>query len=96
MSREYAGFDVEKLAVPSLVHDATLPATSDDIGAGAKTGVMIAVVGPLPTVPSVAFFDPDLGYCVWTAAAAGAPVTVSDGMGGFSVVFDEDGNVVYA
>lgn len=25
-----------------------------------------------------------------------SPVTVDDGMGGFALVFDEDGNVVYA
>jgi hypothetical protein len=70
----------------------TLPAAES-----APKGYYVAVVGT-PADGDVPVYDAALGYCVWQsgATAGGSPVTVEDGMGGFLIVFDEDGNVVYA
>lgn len=73
------------------VGDATVP-TSEV----APKGFYVAVVGT-PADGDVPVYDAALGYFVLSAgASSGSPVTVEDGMGGFLIVFDEDGNVVYA
>jgi hypothetical protein len=81
---------VEKVEEVPRVEDVTQP---DD---GATTKALVAVYGE-PIDGGVPVYDAGLGYCVWQlAASASSPVTVSDGMGGFELVFDDDGNVVYA
>jgi hypothetical protein len=83
--------DIEKVTTPPHVHDATQPT-----GGTAPQGVLVAVVGT-PIDGGVPVYDAGLGYCVWQEAATpGSPVTIDDGMGGFELVFDDDGNVVYA
>jgi hypothetical protein len=62
----------------------------------APKGYYVAIVGT-PSDGDTAVYNAALGYFVPGAAGAtGSPVTVEDGMGGFLLVFDEDGNVVYA
>jgi hypothetical protein len=79
---------VEKVEEVPRVEDVTQP---DD---GATTKALVAVYGE-PIDGSVPVYDAGLGYCVWQVVSVGAPVTVDDGMGGFELVFDGDGNVVY-
>ena len=89
--------DVEKVSTPPLVHDPTFvdPADDDD----APGGFLLAVWCDAPPT--------DGDVAVYVAAnnrfelqqqsgGGGDPVTVEDGMGGFLIVFDEDGNVVMA
>jgi hypothetical protein len=88
---------IEKVSIPPIVHDATHPDAGDDDHAGPKTGALVALVGT-PSDGDVAVYDAALGYFVPVAPAAlptGTPVTVSDGMGGFELLFDGSGNVVY-
>ena len=95
---EHAEQDIEKVSTPPLVHDATQPTdpAGDDDDAGPKTGALVAVVGT-PFDGAVVKYDAGLGYCIWVAGGpSGSPVTVDDGMGGFEIVYDNDGNVVYA
>lgn len=96
---EYATDQVEKVHAPPLVQDATHPDASADDDAGPKTGALIGLVG-MPNDGDFAQYDAALGYFVPVSIAslgvALSPVTVDDGMGGFEIVFDEDGNVVYA
>lgn len=75
------------------VSDATAPAAE-----AAPKGFYVAIVGT-PAHGDVAAYDATLGYFVPAAVGSGStasPVTVEDGSGGFLIVFDEDGNVVYA
>ena len=54
----------------------------------------VAVIDAHPDDPA----QPVLRYVLLSSAGGitGAPVTVDDGAGGFAIVFDNDGNVVYA
>ena len=94
---EYIEHDVQKVSRPPLVFDPAWVDPATDTAPGGSGAWMMAVVGT-PNDGDVAVYVASLGYCVWQSgsAAAGSPVTVEDGMGGFDFVFDEDGNVVYA
>lgn len=87
--------EIEKLSTPPLVHDCATPEVADDPD-GAEGHVVTCVAEPN---------DGDI--LVWDNAdrkwrpvagggATGTPVTVSDGMGGFVLLFDSSGNVIYA
>lgn len=94
---EYIEHDVQKVSRPPLVFDPAWVDPATDTAPGGSGAWMMAVVGT-PSDGDVAVFDAGLGYCVWQPGptTAGTPVTVSDGMGGFEIVFDSGGNVVYA
>jgi hypothetical protein len=89
---------VEKVTGQPVVHDPTFVDPADD-PAGAA-GFLLAVWCDTPPV--------DGDVAVYVAAnsrfelrqpsllATASPVTIDDGSGGFLLVFDEDGNVVYA
>jgi hypothetical protein len=89
---------VEKLEVQPVVHDPTFIDPAGD--ADGATGFMLAVWCDTP--PD----DGDIAVYVaandrfelrpQSALVTGTPVTIEDGMGGFLIVFDEDGDVVYA
>lgn len=91
--REY---DIEKLPYQPVVHDpAYINPSTDPDGAEAA---LIAVYGT-PADGDVAVYIASANRVEWrpqSALTVGTPVTVEDGMGGFLLVFDEDGNVVYA
>lgn len=89
---------VEKVEVQPVVHDPDwVDPASDAEGA---QGFLLAVWCDAP--PS----DGDVAVFVaandrfelrpQSGLVTGSPVTVEDGSGGFLLVFDEDGNVVYA
>jgi hypothetical protein len=94
---EFIEHDVQKVSAPPLVFDPAWVDPATDTSPGPATAWMMAVVGT-PNDGDVAVFDAALGYCVWQAplAATGEPVTIDDGMGGFEIVFDDDGDVVYS
>ncbi len=87
---------VEKVSVQPLVHDPEFidPSTDTD---GAQ-GILLAVY--CTTTPDdgdvAVFVAANNRFEIRPGATPGAPVTVSDGAGGFELVFDEDGNVVYS
>jgi hypothetical protein len=93
---EFRENDIEKISAQPIVHDPTFisPTTDDD----AAQGIVLTVYCPTPpTDGDVAVYVAANNRFEFQAPAAiSSPVTVSDGMGGFELVFDTDGNVVYA
>jgi hypothetical protein len=86
---------IDKVEVQPLVHDATFidPATDD---AGAEGFVMVVYCPTPPSDGDTAVYVAANNRFELRSGGAGAPVTISDGMGGFELVFDSAGNVVYA
>ena len=93
---EFHEEETEKVSGQPIVHDPTWvdPADDDD---GAE-GFLLAVWCDAP--PSngdiAVYVAANSRFELQASAATSSPVTVDDGMGGFDLVFDEDGNVVYA
>ena len=93
---EYREHDLEKISAQPLVHDPTFinPATDDD---GAEGFVLTVWCDAPPNDGDIAVYVvANNRFELQAVAAVATPVTVDDGMGGFDLVFDEDGNVVYA
>lgn len=90
---------VDKVERQPLVQDAAFIAPSTDDSAGpAAQAALIAVYGT-PNDGDVAVYIASSNRVEWRAQstlATGEAVTVEDGAGGFEIVFDDDGNVVYA
>ena len=89
---------VEKVEVQPVVHDPTFidPATDSD---GAEGFLLAVWCDAPPTDGDVAVFvaaNDRFELRPQSTLVTGSPVTVGDGSGGFLIVFDNDGNVVYA
>lgn len=95
---EYAEDAVEKVSQQPLAHDATFidPATDD---AGAEGFLLTVFCDTPPSDGDVAVYvaaNSRFELRPQSALTTGSPVTVDDGAGGYLLVFDTNGNVVYA
>jgi hypothetical protein len=68
------------------------PDAIDEVPGDWETVQYLATIEPHPDDAT----RPILRWVLASSVSSGSPVTVEDGMGGFLIVFDEDGNVVYA
>lgn len=88
---------IDKIEQQPLVQDATFidPSTDDSDGPAAEGFVMTVFCDTPPSDGDVAtYVAANSRFELRAGATGGSLVTVDDGMGGFSFVFDEDGNVV--
>jgi len=93
---EFIEHGIDKVERQPLVHDATFIDPADD-PEGAEGFIMAVFCDTPPSDGDVAVYvAANNRFELQAGASGGVPVTVSDGMGGFEIVFDEDGNVVYA